>query len=333
MVRSDIITLLEYMNSEHLIKLNRIVGDYYSLSCPFHNDGNERRPSAGVLLEDQYRAGKKYDAGWFHCFACSTAKSLVDWVSEVLRTHNISSNTVEFLSAHIPGFSMEVEFERLIPSNIVKSFNDSYMLNYINIAKGKDQKYVTEEELSKYRYVVPYMYERKLTDEIIEKYDVGFDKDFIPYGRKKPVPCITFPVRDEQGRTLFICRRSVKGKAYYMPEDVQKPVYGMDCIPEGTSTLLICESIINVLTAVSWGYAAVALLGTGTPYQMDQLRRLNIHEFVICTDGDDAGRRAIRKLKRALRNVAIIWTVNMPEGKDINDLTKEEFDVLYSMRS
>lgn len=333
MVKSDIITLLEYMNSQHLIRLNKIIGSYYSLACPFHNDGNERKPSAGVLLEDQYRAGQKYNAGWFHCFACSTAKSLVDWVSDVLKNHNISSTTVEFLSEHIPGFSIESEFEHLIPSNIVKTFNDKYMIDYIDRAKHGEIQYITEEELAKYRYIVPYMYERKLTNEIIEKFDVGYDGNYVPPGRKRPIPCITFPVRDENGNTLFICRRSIKGKLFFMPEDIQKPVYGLDCIPSGTSSILICESIINALTATSWGYPSVALFGTGTPYQINQLRRLNIHEFVICTDGDEAGHRAVKKLKRNLKDVAIIWTIDMPDGKDINDLTKEEFDKLYANRS
>jgi len=78
-----------------------------------------------------------------------------------------------------------------------------------------------------------------------------------------------------------------------------------------------------------YGYNAVALLGTGNSYQMDQLRRLGCSEFVICMDGDEAGRKATEKLRNQLKSVAIVWSISMPAGKDLNDCSKQEFDQLY----
>lgn len=78
-----------------------------------------------------------------------------------------------------------------------------------------------------------------------------------------------------------------------------------------------------------YGYNAVALLGTGNSYQMDQLRRLGCSEFVICMDGDEAGRKATEKLRRNLNSIAIVWAIKMPDGKDLNDCSKIEFDQLY----
>ena len=75
------------------------------------------------------------------------------------------------------------------------------------------------------------------------------------------------------------------------------------------------------------------MLGTGTPYQMQQLRELGVSDFVICTDGDEAGHKSANRIKRALSQVAMVWTIPMPEGKDLNDLSsKEEFDELYRRR-
>ena len=75
---------------------------------------------------------------------------------------------------------------------------------------------------------------------------------------------------------------------------------------------------------------AVALLGTGNSYQIQQLKELGVNEFVLAFDPDEAGRKATEKLKRALHSVAIVWSyANIPAGKDINDLTKDEFDNLY----
>jgi DNA primase len=49
-------------------------------------------------------------------------------------------------------------------------------------------------------------------------------------------------------------------------------------------------------------------------------------------DGDEAGRKATEKLKKALKSVAMVWVIHMPDGKDLNDCTKEEFEQLYARR-
>lgn len=50
---------------------------------------------------------------------------------------------------------------------------------YINISMDRKslkndfkRSYIDEKELEKYRYIHPYMYQRKLTDKIIEIFDV-----------------------------------------------------------------------------------------------------------------------------------------------------------------
>ena len=62
------------------------------------------------------------------------------------------------------------------------------------------------------------MYERGLTDEVIEEFDIGYDKD---------TRCITFPVRDKSGGTLFVARRSVDTKYFNYPKEAEKPLYGL----------------------------------------------------------------------------------------------------------
>lgn len=325
----DVILILETLSQHGLVKLNKQANEWYSVYCPFHNDSN---PSCGVSLQTQVRNGQTYPEGFWHCFSCSAAYTMEDGVSKILENHNIKMTGREWLVKYVPGYEPESDFDYLIPNDLMDTIQNKYALNHIQAQLHKTPTYITEAELASYRYIVPYMYERKLTDELIEKYDIGYDANWIPPGRKKPVPCITIPVRDKEGHTLFFCRRSIQGKIFNYPEGVEKPVYGLDMIPSNTKSIVICESCLDALTAVSYGYPAVALLGTGNSYQMKQLKELGCTEFVICTDGDTAGRRAANKLKKALRSVAIVWTVEMPEDKDVNDLTKPEFDKLYKER-
>jgi len=328
----DVPAILEKLSEYQFVRLNRPINGWYSIYCPFHNDGNERRASCGISLHDEYRNGQHYPQGFCHCFTCGAAYTMEEFVTELLKRHHIDRSGRDWLVENVPGFSVEdIEFEYLLPKDLLDQAIGNFAVSRLQQMENP-VKYVSEEELASYRFTVPYMYERKLTDEIIEEYDIGFDVNWIPPGRKKPVPCITFPVRDKYGRTLFFCRRSVEGKLYNYPEGVTKPVYGIDRVQPG-KPVVICESCINALTARVYGYQAVALLGTGNSYQIQQLKELGVEEFVICTDGDDAGRRAARKLQKALSSCSIVWTVEMPDGKDLNDLTKEEFDELYKNRS
>lgn len=316
------------------VRPKRISGSYYQICCPFHNNGDERRPSCGVLLKDEFRNGTLYKKGWFHCFACGYTGNLKQSVEKILRERNVSQNAADWIAQAIPGFEFDADVDPLVPEDTMEQITNRFAIDYLQRMQNlPSQSYISEEELASYRYTVPYMYERKLTDSVIAAYDIGYDSNWTPPGKSNKVPCITIPVRDKQGRTLFFCRRSIEGKLYNYPRDVVKPVFGLDMISPGTKSVIICESCINALTAVVYGYSAVALMGTGNSYQVQQLKELGVSEFVICCDGDDAGRKATRRLQKQLQSVAIVWAISMPDGKDLNDCSKEEFDKLYQDRS
>lgn len=333
MTPADVELVLDKLESMKILKKARATGDWYMVHCPFHGNGQEKKPSCGVLLRDQVKGGNVYHAGMFHCFACGTTLNMPQAIEQLLKERQISTSGTKWLEENVPGFvSSYDKGESLLPDEISRPFMDKFAVADLRLRAQFKQQYVTEEELAKYRFTIQYMYDRKLTDEIIAKYDVGFDMHHIPPGRSKELPCVTFPVRDIQGRTLFFCRRSVQGKYFNYPQDVVKPVYGIYELPKNAETVIICESCFNCLTAVAYGYNAVALLGTSNSYQMDQLRKLGAKEFVICLDGDEAGRKGTAKLKKALSETHLVWTMHMPPGKDANDCTKEEFDAIYAAR-
>ncbi len=330
-VMVDVYEILQKLESLGFLRTHKQVGNYMQIYCPFHNDGKERKPSCGVLLHEEIRGGRKYPQGFFHCFTCHYAKTLPEAITDLLKLHGISKSGMDWLIENIPDFDgiTNSNFELLIPSDVVDIINEQYAISYIHSLSKPKQEYVSEEELASYRFTVPYMYERKLTDEIIEEFDVGYDANWIAPGRKRPTPCITFPVRDRDGNTLFFCRRSIQGKLFNYPTGVTKPVYGLYELPKNCRSVIICESCFNALTCWVYGKPAVALLGTGNSYQIQQLKELGVHEFILAFDPDEAGARATAKLKKALKSVAMVWSfIGIPVGKDINNLTKEEFDAL-----
>lgn len=334
----DVEEVLHKMESMDLIKLHKITGDYYQVYCPvLHGDKYESKPSCGVLLHDVVRNGKYLPAGWCHCFSCGLAKPLPATLSRILRERNINISGIDWLKENVPGFTGydDPDTETILTAEQQQMFNSKFLPNYRNSSIAKEPVYavVPESELATYRQTVPYMYQRGLTDDIIEKYDIGFDPNFTLVGKSnKSIPCITFPVKNLKGETLFLCRRSIEGKLFHYPQGVEKSIYGLYELPDNPKEVIICESCFNALTLVKYGYNAVALLGTGTSYEIQQLRRSGIPTFVLCMDGDAAGIKATKKLKRALKDVAIVWTMHMPETRDANQCSKEEIDKIYALR-
>lgn len=277
--------------------------DSIMVSCPFHKGGTEQRPSCGILRQDKGGV----PAGTFHCFTCHERGSLLKFINKVLGEREISSVALRWLQARF---------------DLAELYNRNLKLDFgLEKATKIITDYVSEEELKKYRVVHKYMYKRKLTDEIIEKFDVGYDGE---------TQCITFPVRDLSGRTLFIARRSVKTKFFNYPKNVEKSLYGIyELGSKQYKDVWICESIINALTLWSYGIPAVATNGVAfSKKQLAQLLKINTNGFIIAFDGDIAGDDGAKKLGELLRGRRLVSIAQLPRGKDINDLSIAEVKAL-----
>ena len=295
--------LLELKNQLNINKIylfNQIkeLPENIMVTCPFHKNGQERKPSCGIKKSD----------GTVHCFTCGETCSLEQLISRCFGKNDLGQFGLNWLKNNFLG---EILKNRDFTINL---FRDNKKLKNID--------YISEEELNNYRYYHDYMYKRKMTDEVIEKFDIGYDSK---------TNCITFPVRDENGNCLFIARRSVISKFFNYPKNIEKPVYGIYELPKNVNEVIICESMINAITCYTYGKPAVALNGTGTDYQINQLKRLNCRKFILALDPDTAGEKGRAKLKKALKDYKIITEYKIPIGKDINDLTKEEFENLVEI--
>lgn len=186
--------------------------------------------------------------------------------------------------------------------------------------------YISEDELNKYRYIHPYMYERKMTDEVIEIFDIGYDITN---------KALTFPIQDENGNCLFIARRSVNYKYFNYPNSAIKPLYGIYQLkkyaPKDLNEIIVCESMINCLTVWVYGKFAMALNGTGSASQLEELIKLPYRKIILALDPDEAGEKGTMRIFNKLKNYKLVTKLLIPKGKDINDLSKEEFDNLQEV--
>lgn len=282
-------------------------------NCPIHNNGQERKPSCGISTVNQEHT----PAGTVHCFACGYTATLEEMISHCFGKDDFGAFGKEWLLKNF--LTVSIQNRKPIEFDTCRQH------------KKVEQTYITEEELDSYRYYHPYMYERKLTNEVIERFDVGFDANFQLNPARNPISCITFPVRDKDGNTLFIARRSVDTKLFNYPEGVDKPVYGIYELPKDADEVIVCESIFNCLTCYVYGKPSVALLGLGTPRQYEQLLKLPCRKIITAFDPDAAGRKATQRLKKAIGKSKIVTTLVLPDGKDVNDLSRDEFENLLQI--
>lgn len=277
-----------------LLSKTRPVHDYLMVSCPYHNNGQEQRPSAQFRNSD----------GLFYCHACKECHSLPDVI-----THCLHENGWSWLRKNFANVKTENRVVDIVPKDDKK-------------IKKEDTQYIPYEELNKYRYIHNYILNRGISKEIIIKFDVGFDPES---------ECITFPIKDIKGNILFIARRSVNKKWYNYPMGVDKPIYGiyeLNKFYPNVKSVIICESMINCLTCWTYGQPAIALNGTGSYNQIKQLEKLPYREYILGLDPDNAGKMGSEKIINNLKTKKFLKQMIIPEGKDINDLTKEEFEAL-----
>lgn len=288
----------------HIFRNN---GENIQTNCPFHKGGQERKPSFGIN-------GEKDKC---HCFACGWSGSIEEMISEIFGYMDDGKFGKRWLIKRFNTVEIETR------PNIMEGFNgrpsDIYNHNrHNNICDSEHNRdcdrYIRELELDKYRYIHPYMYERGLTDEIIERFDIGYDRE-----RKE----ITFPVRDIEGRCIFIAGRSTERKFFRLPKGMDKPIYCSHLFRYGTYTrAYITESFLNCLTCWKYDKPAMAMIGTGNQKQYELLNKLPVREYILAFDPDEAGRKATERFRKNVHG-KIIKELVYTDNRDINDLQEE----------
>lgn len=281
-------------------------GDNLMVTCPFHKGGQERKPSAGIRITES----PKVSVGTFHCFTCGEEMG-ISQVVEKLLGNLYDEDEVES--------RFQLKLKSIQASLIKEKVPDLFVL------PNPNEFTYNEKELRNYRIKThPYLENRRITEDTIRAYDIGYDIN----NRQ-----ITFPIRDVYRYCLGVGRRSIDRKEYRYPPGMSKPLYGIYELPKKVVHLWVVEGPFNLWSLYGWGKNGVALLGTGTESQYRQLLNIDCVDYVLALDPDDAGRKGIFKLAKFLHRYKKdnIYVALIPERKDINDLTYNEFNTLEAI--
>lgn len=295
------ITSILYKVKSELIngKLKEIQkrGGQVKITCPFHDNGKEN--SASCFVNDD---------GIFHCFACHESGKLPKLIGACFDEDETYGKN--WLMSNYVGDYI-IEQDNKFPSD--------------DLFEQDTPKYLDEKVLDSFEDWHPYLEKRHLSKNICNLFKVKYDSE---------KQMIVFPVYDEHNKLYMLTRRSVNDKTFIIDKDKEKPVYLLNyIIRKGITEVTICESQINALTCFTYGYPAVALFGTGTKYQYNILNRSGIRHYYLAFDGDEAGDKGIKRFLKNIRDDVFVDILKIPRGKDVNDLTQEEFDALEVINS
>ena len=272
-------------------------GGQVKITCPFHDNGQES--DASCFINDE---------GVFNCFACHESGKLPKLIGECFDEDATFGK--KWLLANYVGDTIVEHEKKFLPEDLFQ--------------KGK-AKILDESILDKFDDWHPYLAKRHLNPQICRLFKVKYDKEN---------EMIVFPVWDEHNKLVMLTRRSVKDKTFLIDKDVEKPVYLLNyMIKSGITEVTICESQINALTCLTYGYPAVALFGTGTKYQYDILNKSGIRHYYLAFDGDEAGKKGTLRFLKNIRDDVFVDVIMIPQGKDVNDLSQDEFDNLEIINS
>lgn len=269
------------------------------VTCPHHKEGQERHPSCGFSKKDK----DNITAGFFHCFNCGFTGDTHTVLKEVLGDRYDKEDANKVLGLD------DLDFEYRLNANPI----------LFTLPSIEPVKYISRTELKQYRYYHDYLKNRNISLKTADKFDIGYDIR---------TDEITFPIKDIYGNCLAVGRRSVQNKRYEYPRGFTKPVYGVYELPNLMSNLYvyIVEGPFNLWSLNEYGKNGVALLGTGTKTQLEQLLTIRCKGFVLALDGDSAGRKGNMKIaKFLLRYKKEVFVACVPDFEDINSMTPQMF--------
>ena len=302
--------------------------------CPFHN---EKTPSFTVVP----------DKRMFYCFGCHKGGSTIKFLMEIENIGFIEA--VERL-AKKAGIEVVYEGGQFVPEK-KDTLKDEIPELYERVA-GSFHYLLTESEQG--RGALGYIKARGVSDEIIEKFKLGYapkdrywlykflvSKNYSPdflektglFSKNYKTAAffshrLIFPICDRHGKTVAFGGRLLDGEGPKYLNSSDMPQYKKGetvfafhlALPEirKTKSVILCEGYMDVLAFFQADLPyAVAPLGTALTQEQVKLLKSFAHTFYLSFDSDSAGQQASYKAIKLCRSMGVnVRVLVIRDGKD-----------------
>lgn len=332
------------------VKLTRR-GAFYVGLCPFHN---EKTPSFTVTPQKQM----------YYCFGCGAGGSTIGFLMEYENYSFVEALKVLANKAGVtlPEAEQTEEEKRTasIKQQLYAAYRDAavyyyYMLRSPAGAKGMEylrRRKLTDETINRFGLgfaptsggLYRYLKDKKgYTDEILSrsglfKYREGGDNRVYDAFWNR----VMFPIMDARHRVIAFGGRVMgDGEPKYVNSpateifDKSNTLYGLNFAKSSRRKYFLqCEGYMDVIALHQAGFdCAVASLGTSFTSGHAMIIKRHTKEVVLTLDSDGAGRRAALRAIPILKNVGIdVRVLSMKPYKDPDEFIKALGPTAYEER-
>jgi len=299
--------------------------EYLHMCCPIHGGDN---PTAFSWVKD---------GGYFRCFTRKCERGGADIFDFVQKYKKCSFEdaksivesiciTGEYKDASEDNIEAEVEFRKYIKDNKKKDKSFTFI----------DPKVLSDLKPH------PYLLERGFSKQTLDKYRVGYcaNPDSLYYER------VCVPVVHHDGGIVAFTARTVHedykerkvGKWIHTPHaPMGQILFNLNNAKKHikqSHTAVLVEGPLDVFKLEMAGiHNSVAILGSDlSGVQRSLLLKYECWDIVLGFDGDTAGKDCANKIKEACKKYFNICSFEVPEGKDIGDLSVEEIQNLHVIK-
>ena len=295
-------------------KLKR-VGREYVTQCVWHEDTN---PS--LTIND--------DKGFCFCHVCREGGDVIAYTQ---KRKGLSFPDAANLSAEILGVQVEHDGisqeeqerrkkARLAALDRLKKEQDTYRANLRHEKAGRIRDILVA---------------RGLTGPTSKEFGLGFASSGFFEGR------ITVPIYNHRNELVGWTGRATKDMPGKYKNSSDSDLFNKKSLVFNevrakeagrlAGSLIFVEGHLDVVSLWQHGVAnVVAMQGTGAPepYVLERLAK-SVNNFILCFDGDDGGKNAIRQFISAAGPMAQkgqiqINVVQLPQGKDPDEICRED---------
>jgi len=298
----------------------RIQNDKFIGKCPLHDDSH---PSFGMCLK----------TGQWGCFGCHEQGSIYHFI-QIMENINFKQ-ALEWLAKFVginSNYIPTMEYSERLVKSLMKGFGtdeDEEELQPVKLPAH------CESALDHYDVA-----SKRVSKKDIKKYNIQYcvkGKTFIG--------CLIIPIVFQDKQVAFFSRDMLgltdKAKRYNEGAKIGKIFFNWDDAIKNPEYVIVVEGIFDCLAVQKFGYNTIALLGSHLSIKKEVLLLKHFKKIIIVLDNDckkkydangdeiitNPGQMAAHKLVDRLRNDIDVFNAILPEGKDPDECTLQEFEL------
>jgi DNA primase len=266
----------------------------HSFHCPFCN---HQKPK----LEINTLTNEKKENPW-HCWVCNTKGKTIHSLFKALKVDRSKSEQLDVII--IPTKRQEIIYDQIALPKEFKSLNNTLSLSKIEQIYAKQALY--------------FLHKRNITDNHIQKYNIGFCVDG-DYSNR-----VIIPSYDADGRLNYFIARSFEPEStrkYKNPSVQNKNIIGLEYFVNWEAPIVLVEGMFDALTIQR---NVIPLFGKTLSEALMKKLVLSDTEKVYVALDKDAQREALQHCQTLMNYGKEVYLVEM-DGKDANEIGFKNF--------